>query len=81
MYGFNLRKRKNTFSPAIVSIDDIEEASLVSPMLTTVHIPKEEMAHMAVLTIRDRIEGGHRICTRTELASHLVVRESSGFHI
>lgn len=81
MHGFNLRKRKNTFSPAIVSIDDIEEASLVSPMLTTVHIPKEEMAHMAVLTIRDRIEGGHRICTRTELASHLVVRESSGFHI
>ena len=81
MHSYNNRKRKNTFTPAIVSIDDIEEASQVSPMLTTVHIPKEEMAHLAVLTIRDRLEGGHQIYSRTELPCHLVVRESSGFHI
>lgn len=81
MQKFNGRKRKNIFRPAVVSIDDIEEAALVSPMLTTVHIPKEEMAHLAVLTIRDRLDGGHRIYSRTELPCHLVVRESSGFHI
>lgn len=81
MQKFNGRKRKNIFRPAVVSIDDIEEAAMVSPMLTTVHIPKEEMAHLAVLTIRDRLDGGHRIYSRTELPCHLVVRESSGFHI
>lgn len=81
MQKFNGRKRKNIFRPAVVSIDDIEEAAQVSPMLTTVHIPKEEMAHLAVLTIRDRLDGGHRIYSRTELPCHLVVRESSGFHI
>lgn len=81
MKQYNGRKRKNLFLPAIVSIDDIEEAALVSPSLTTVHIPKEAMAHLAVLTMRDRLQGGHRIFTRTELPCHLVVRESSGMSV
>lgn len=81
MRQYNGRRRKNIFAPAVISIDDIEEASQISPMLTTVHIPKEEMAHLAVLTIRDRLQGGHQIHIRTELPCHLVVRESSGFYI
>lgn len=81
MRQYNGRRRKNIFVPAVVSIDDIDEASEISPMLTTVHIPKEEMAHLAVLTICDRLKGGHRIYSRTELPCHLVVRESSGMHI
>lgn len=81
MKQYNGRKRKNLFRPAVVSIDDIEEAAFVSPSLTTVHIPKEAMAHLAVLTMRDRLQGGHRIYSRTELPCHLVVRESSGTSI
>lgn len=81
MKQYNGHKRKNLFLPAVVSIDDIEEASLVTPSLTTVHIPKESMAHLAVIIIRDRLQGGHRIYSRTELPCHLVIRESSGMSI
>lgn len=54
--------------------------SAVTPMLTTVHIPKEDMAHLAILTLRDRLEGGHRECLRLELPCHLMVRESAGMY-
>lgn len=81
MKQYNHRKRKNIFSPAVVSIDDIEEASRITPSLTTVHIPKEDMAHLAVLTMRDRLQGGHHLYSRIELPCHLVVRESSGMSV
>ena len=77
----NGRRRKGVYRPAVVAIDDIEEASRISPMLTTVHIPKEDMAHLAILTLRDRLEGGHRECLRLELPCHLMVRESSGMYV
>lgn len=81
MKQHNGRKKKHVFSPAVVSIDDIEESSRVTPMLTTVHIPKEDMIHLAVLTLRDRLQGGHHCYSRLELPCHLVVRESSGMYI
>ena len=76
----NGRRRRDVYRPAVVSIDDIEEASRITPMLTTVHIPKEDMAHLAILTLRDRLEGGHRECLRLELPCHLMVRESAGMY-
>ena len=77
----NGRKKKDVYRPAVIAIDDIEEASRVSPMLTTVQIPKEDMAHLAILTLRDRLLGGHKECIRLELPCHLMIRESSGVHI
>ena len=77
----NGRRRKGVYRPAVIAIDDIEEASQSSPMLTTVRIPKEDMAHLAILTLRDRLEGRHRECLRLELPCHLMVRESSGMYI
>lgn len=77
----NGRRKKDVYRPAVVSIDDIEAASANSPMLTTVHIPKEDMVHLAVLTLKDRLQGGHRECIRLELPCHLMVRESSGVHL
>lgn len=74
-------KRKEAYRPAVVSIDDIDMASRFSPMLTTVHIPKEELVHIAVLMLRDRLQGGHREYMRTELPCHLIIRESSGIHV
>jgi DNA-binding LacI/PurR family transcriptional regulator len=41
-----------------------------------VHIPRRDMAHMAVLLLRDRIGGGHRECLRVEFPGRLVERES-----
>lgn len=74
----NGRKKRQVYRPAVVAIDDIEEAAAVSPMLTTVHIPKEDMAHLAVLTLCDRLRGGHKEYVRLELPGHLMIRESSG---
>lgn len=77
----NGKKRKNIYRPAVISIDDIEEASFSNPMLSTVHIPKEDMVHMAVMILRDRLQGGHTEYMRLELPSHLMIRESSGFYV
>lgn len=77
----NGRKRKQVYCPAVISIDDIEEAVRFSPMLTTIQIPKGDMAHLAVLSLRDRLEGGHQACFRTELPCHLMVRESAGMYV
>lgn len=43
------------------------EAQNISPMLTTVHLPKEEMGKFAVFLILDRIRGGHKTVTKIEL--------------
>ena len=77
----NGRRKKEAYQPAVISIDDIEEASRISPLLTTVRIPKEDMAHLAVLTLKDRLQKGHTEFIRLELPCHLMVRESSGVHI
>lgn len=76
MQRINGRHRKNIYRPAVISIDDIEKASAIHPMLTTVHIPKKDMAHLAVTTLRDRLQGGHKEFIRIELPCHLKVRES-----
>lgn len=77
----NGRRKKEIYRPAVISIDDIEEASRTSPLLTTVRIPKEDMVHLAVLTLKDRLQKGHKECIRLELPCHLMVRESSGVHL
>ncbi len=75
------RKKKDVYRPAVVSIDDIEEASLFSPMLTTVHIPKSDMVHMAVMLLCDRLNGLHQECMRVDFPCHIIIRESSGVHV
>ncbi len=75
------KRKKDVYRPAVVSIDDIEEASLFSPMLTTVHIPKSDMVHMAVMLLCDRIKGYHKECMRVDFPCHIIIRESSGMHI
>ncbi|MCD7814059.1 MAG: LacI family transcriptional regulator [Lachnospiraceae bacterium] len=62
--------------PAIISIDDIKAASEVTPSLTTVHIPHEDMGKTAVKVLLDRIKKGHAEKVRVEFSSRLVIRES-----
>ncbi|MBQ4311591.1 MAG: LacI family DNA-binding transcriptional regulator [Oscillospiraceae bacterium] len=62
--------------PSIISADDIEEAQYTDPLLTTVSIPKSEMAHFAIAILLDRIKGGHRTISCMELEGTLVIRES-----
>ncbi len=63
---------------AIIGLDDIEMASYVTPPLTTIHVPKEELGRFAVKILVDRIEGGHEMPVRIDIPYHLVVRDSCG---
>lgn len=61
---------------SVISIDNIEEAQTTEPLLTTVDIPREAMAHMAVEILHDRILHGHTENLRVEFPCRIVERES-----
>ena len=61
---------------SIISIDDIDTAQYLTPMLTTVHIPIEEMGKMAAKTLIDRIEGGHTLPMKISFPFYIAGRES-----
>ena len=61
---------------SVISIDDIDAAQNTRPFLTTVRIPRDEMAHMAVVLLLDRIAGGHREIVRVEFPCRIVRRTS-----
>lgn len=72
-------RRRKGYSPSVISIDDIWESQNTQPMLTTINIPRQEMAHHAVSLLLDRIRGGHRENVRIEMQGHLIVRESCSY--
>ena len=61
---------------SLISIDDIDTASYLTPMLTTIHIPTQEMGQMAAKILIDRIDGGHRLPIKLNLPFYLANRES-----
>ena len=61
---------------SIIGIDDIPAAQYMSPALTTVHIPIDEMGSMTLKMLIDRIEGGHRLPVKILLPFHIVERET-----
>lgn len=67
-------KLKNHIS--IIGIDNIEIVERITPSLTTIHIPKEEMGQMAIKIIVDRIEHGHKLPVKISFPFKLVKRES-----
>lgn len=68
------RKKRGVLPVSVISIDDIPEARRAG--LTTVHIPREDMAHLAVRLLADRMAGGHREQVSVELPCRLVERDS-----
>lgn len=64
------------YIPSIISSDDIEEAQNTTPMLTTVKLPKENMAKFAVYLLLDRMKSGHNEVVRIELEGKLMIRNS-----
>ncbi|MDR0862500.1 MAG: LacI family transcriptional regulator [Oscillospiraceae bacterium] len=62
---------------SVIGLDDIELAAYVSPMLTTVSIPKVELGAVAVRTLVDRIERVHRLPMKIYIPHKLIVREST----
>lgn len=69
-------KKVNYYVPAVIASDDIEEASFTSPMLTTIHLPIDEMGMMAIQLLTDRLAKRHKSVVKCELAGTLVVRSS-----
>lgn len=61
---------------AVVSIDNIDLAQETNPLLTTINIPRDDMAHMAVAVLLDRLNHGHRETVRVEFPCRLVRRKS-----
>lgn len=66
---------------SIVGYDDIPLASQLTPQLTTVHVPYEEMGRVALRAVADRREGGGSGRKGGEgdrfiLGTHVVVRQS-----
>lgn len=48
----------------------------MKPMLSTVQLPKENMARFALFVLLDRIRGGHKKVIRIELERKLLLRSS-----
>jgi DNA-binding LacI/PurR family transcriptional regulator len=63
---------------SVVGFDDLETASLVTPMLTTVHQPLVEMGAYAAQVLLRWIEGDAPPAMHIQLPTELVVRESTG---
>lgn len=61
---------------SVISIDNTDICQFSSPMLTSIHIPKEDLGKISVKTLIDRIEGGHTLPMKIEIPFTLVVRES-----
>lgn len=72
-------RRKKGYIPSVISIDNIRESEQTKPLLTTIDIPKEEMAHHAVSLLLDRVHNHHNNAVRIELPCKLVVRESCSY--
>jgi LacI family transcriptional regulator len=61
---------------SILGFDDIPQASLVYPKLTTVHQPLEQMGRVAVKMLLEQIEDRRRLPRRVTLATRRVIRDS-----
>lgn len=70
------KKKEIKRNISVISIDNIEESQSVPPYLTTINIPRREMAHMAVLLLLDRMEKKHRETMRIEFPCRIVKRGS-----
>ena len=62
---------------SVVGFDDSELSRVVTPALTTVRQPLEEMGRMAVSLLSRLIDGQRVETLRIELATRLVVRSST----
>lgn len=61
---------------SVIGMDDIEMSRYLSPMLTTVHIPTEDMGKQAAKVIIDRMEGGHKTPMKIKFPISISPRES-----
>lgn len=73
------KHKKKGYLPSVISIDNIHASQYTSPMLTTIHIPKKEMSHLALTMLLDRKNQQHGENVRLELPCRLIERESCSY--
>lgn len=61
---------------SVMGFDDIPQASIAHPKLTTMHQPLDQMGRVAVKMLLEHIENPERLPRRVTLATQLMVRES-----
>ncbi|MEZ0167079.1 LacI family DNA-binding transcriptional regulator [Microvirga sp. TS319] len=62
---------------SIMGIDNLPISDLLTPRLTTMHIPARELGEAAVETLIELSTQGQRVVRRTELACRLIERDST----
>ena len=62
---------------AIIGFDDIYLASLVTPSLSTCHVPLDEMGHQAMMLLLRQIEGKTLDSPVITMSPQLILRESA----
>lgn len=62
---------------SVVGFDNISEARIVSPELSTVHVEKERMAHLAVDLMIQSIESNQAVKTKIKVDTQFIARGSS----
>ena len=66
---------------SITGFDDIELSQIISPALTTVHVPHREMGRRAALELIEMVEGrspGNSICIATKIIQRNSLGRSEG---
>lgn len=62
---------------SIIGFDNITESQIISPELTTIHVEKQRMAHIAVDLVIESIEVGLEITSKIRVDTRFVERRSS----
>ena len=63
---------------SVVGADDIPLSQLMTPSLTTVHIPRQELGRLAFIILGKMMNGEFPDGTESSLDTHLIVRGSTG---
>jgi LacI family transcriptional regulator len=71
------RGRRVPDEVAVVGFDDIPTAALVTPALTTCHVPRHELGERAMQLLLDRIDGCAEACDEIVIETELIVRASA----
>lgn len=61
---------------SVIGFDNITESLVISPELTTIHVEKEKLAHVAVDLLIERIEQGIDITSKTTIDTKFIERLS-----
>jgi LacI family transcriptional regulator len=62
---------------SILGFDDIPQAAMVRPALTTVRQPLEQMGRLATQMLIDQLKNPEKVLGRIELPTELIVRDST----